>query len=109
MKADESQRIDKRVLFDQDTLETIGLIIADMQFDKSINERERLGVAIKVLSDVKREFDRNFINLDETSKERVQTMLNFGGFASKEKLMAKAIEKLFEEQRETIINKIANL
>jgi division protein CdvB (Snf7/Vps24/ESCRT-III family) len=104
-----SEKIDRRVVLQSNSLEELTKIANSLDLDKGINERERLGAAIESLLEIKRQFDKEFIELDQTSKERIHTMIGFGEYASKEAVVASAIEKLFAEHREKIIKKIEAL
>jgi hypothetical protein len=65
-----------------------------------------LGAAIESLLEIKRLFDKELLELDQTSKERIHTMIGFGEYGSKEEVVNSEIEKLFAEHREKIIKKI---
>lgn len=104
-----SEKIDRRVVLESNSLEELAKIANSLDLDKAINERERLGAAIESLLEVKRVFDKEFIELDQTSKERIHTMIGFGEYGSKEEVVTSAIEKLFAEHREKIIKKIEAL
>lgn len=102
-------KIDRRVVLDSNSLEELSKIANSLDLDKGVNERERLGAAIVSLLEIKRQFDKEFIELDQTSKERIHTMIGFGEYASKEAVVTSSIEKLFAEHREKIIKKIEAL
>lgn len=104
-----SEKIDRRVVLQNNSLEELSKIANSLDLDKGINERERLGAAIESLFEIKRLFDKEFIKLDQTSKERIHTMIGFGEYSSKEAVVNSAIEKLFAEHREKIIRKIEAL
>lgn len=104
-----TEKIDRRVVLSANSLEELTKIANSLDLDKRINERERLGAAIELLLEIKRLFDKEFIELDQTSKERIHTMIGFGEYGSKEEVVASAIEKLFAEHREKIIKKIEAL
>lgn len=104
-----SEKIDRRVVLSANSLEELTKIANSLDLDKGINERERLGAAIESLLEIKRLFDKEFIELDQTSKERIHTMIGFGEYGSKEEVVSSAIEKLFSEHREKIIKKIEAL
>lgn len=104
-----SEKIDRRVVLQSNSLEDLTKIANSLDLDKSVNERERLGAAIESLLEIKRIFDKEFIELDQTSKERIHTMIGFGEYGSKEEVVTAAIEKLFAEHREKIIKKIEAL
>lgn len=104
-----SEKIDRRVVLSANSLEELTKIANSLDLDKGINERERLGAAIESLLEIKRLFDKEFIELDQTSKERIHTMIGFGEYGSKEEVVNSAIEKLFAEHREKIIKKIEAL
>jgi hypothetical protein len=104
-----SEKIDRRVVLQSDSLGELTKIANLLDLDKGINERERLGAAIESLLEIKRLFDKEFIELDLTSKERIHTMIGFGEYGSREEIVRSAIEKLFAEHRETIIKKIEAL
>ena len=104
-----SEKIDRRVVLDSNSLEELTKIANSLDLDKGVNERERLGTAIESLLEIKRLFDKEFIELDQTSKERIHTMIGFGEYSLKEEVVTSAIEKLFAEHREKIIKKIEAL
>lgn len=104
-----SEKIDRRVVLQSNSLEELTKIANSLDLEKSINERERLGATIENLLDLKRLFDKEFIELDQTSKERIHTMIGFGEYSSKEEVVNSAIEKLFAQHREKIIKKIEAL
>ncbi len=104
-----SEKIDRRVVLESNSLEELTKIANSLDLDKGVNERERLGAAIERLLENKRLFDKEFIELDQTSKERIHTMIGFGEYGSKEEVVNSAIEKLFAEHREKIIRKIEAL
>ena len=104
-----NEKIDRRVVLGVDVLEELTKIANNLDLDKSVNERERLGMAIESLVQIKRKFENEFIELDQTSKERIHTMIGFGEYGSKEDIVASAIEKLFAQHREKIIKKIEAL
>lgn len=104
-----SEKVDRRVVLPANSLEELSKIANSLDLDKGVNERERLGAAIESLLEVKRVFDKEFIELDQTSKERIHTMIGFGEYGSKEEVVTSAIEKLFAEHREKIIKKIEAL
>lgn len=104
-----SEKIDRRVVLSANSLEELTKIANLLDLDKGINERERLGAAIESLLEIKRIFDKEFIELDQTSKERIHTMIGFGEYGSKEEVVTSSIEKLFAEHREKIIKKIEAL
>ena len=104
-----NEKIDRRVVLKSNSLEELTKIANSLDLDKMINERERLGAAIESLLDIKRIFDKEFIELNKTSKERIHTMIGFGEYGSKEEVVASAIERLFAEHREKIIKKIESL
>ena len=104
-----NEKIDRRVVLGAYILEELTKIAYNLDLDKSVNERERLGRAIESLMQIKRRFENEFIKLDQTSKERIHTMIGFGEYGSKEDVVASAIEKLFAQHREKIIKKIEAL
>ena len=104
-----SEKIDRRVVLSANSLEELTKIANSLDLDKGINERERLGAAIESLLEIKRLFDKEFIELDQTSKERIHTMIGFGEYGSKVEVVTSSIEKLFAEHREKIIKKIEAL
>lgn len=104
-----NEKIDRRVVLGANTLDELSKIANNLDLEKSINERERLGAAIESLLEIKRVFDKEFIELDQTSKERIHTMIGFGEYGSKEAVVTSAIEKLFADHREKIIKKIEAL
>lgn len=104
-----SEKIDRRVVLESNSLEELSKIANSLDLDKGVNERERLGAAIESLLEIKRLFDKEFIELDQTSKERIHTMIGFGEYSSKEEVVTSSIEKLFAEHREKIIKKIEAL
>lgn len=104
-----NEKIDRRVVIKSNSLEELTKIANSLDLDKSINERERLGAGIESLLEIKRLFDKEFIELDLTSKERIHTMIGFGEYSSKVAVVNSAIEKLFAEHREKIIKKIEAL
>ena len=104
-----SEKIDRRVVLERNSLEELSKIANSLDLDKGVNERERLGTAIESLLEIKRLFDKEFIELDQTSKERIHTMIGFGEYSLKEEVVTSAIEKLFAEHREKIIKKIEAL
>jgi hypothetical protein len=104
-----NEKIDRRVVLQSNSLEELTKIANTLDLDKGINERERLGAAIESLLEIKRVFDSEFIKLDQTSKERIHTMIGFGEYGSKEEVVTSSIEKLFAEHREKIIKKIEAL
>jgi len=104
-----TEKIDRRIVLQSNSLEEITKIANSLDLEKGINERARLGAAIESLLEIKRLFDKEFIELDQTSKERIHTMIGFGEYASKEDVVNSAIEKLFAEHREKIIKKIEAL
>lgn len=104
-----SEKIDRRVVLDSNSLEELSKIANSLDLDKGVNERERLGAAIDSLLEIKRVFDSEFIKLDQTSKERIHTMIGFGEYGSKEEVVNSSVEKLFAEHREKIIKKIEAL
>lgn len=103
------EKIDRRVVLESNSLDELTKIANLLDLDKSINERERLGAAIESLLEIKHVFDKEFIELDQTSKERIHTMIGFGEYGSKEEVVTAAIEKLFAEHRDKIIKKIEAL
>lgn len=104
-----NEKIDRRVVLQSNSLEELTKIANSLDLDKGVNERERLGAAIESLLEIKRLFDKEFIELDQTSKERIHTMIGFGEYGSKEEVVTSSIEKLFAEHREKIIKKIEAL
>ena len=104
-----NEKIDRRVVLQSNSLEELSKIANSLDLDKGVNERERLGAAIVSLLEIKRLFDKEFIELDQTSKERIHTMIGFGEYGSKEEVVSSAIGKLFAEHREKIIKKIEAL
>ena len=104
-----SEKIDRRVVLSANSLEELTKIANSRDLDQWINERERLGAAIESLLEIKRLFDKEFIELDQTSKERIHTMIGFGEYGSKVEVVTSSIEKLFAEHREKIIKKIEAL
>ncbi|MDD4855406.1 MAG: hypothetical protein PHQ22_10140 [Sulfuricurvum sp.] len=104
-----NEKIDRRVVLQSNSLEELTKIANSLDLDKGVNERERLGAAIENLLEIKRLFDKEFIELDLTSKERIHTMIGFGEYSSKEEVVTSSIEKLFAEHREKIIKKIEAL
>ncbi|MDD5161068.1 MAG: hypothetical protein PHI47_13535 [Sulfuricurvum sp.] len=104
-----SEKIDRRVVLSANSLEELSKIANSLDLDKGVNERERLGAAIESLLEIKRLFDKEFIELDQTSKERIHTMIGFGEYGSKVEVVTSSIEKLFAEHREKIIKKIEAL
>jgi hypothetical protein len=104
-----SGKIDRRVVLQGNSLEELTKIANSLDLDKGVNDRERLGSAIESLLEIKHLFDREFIELDQTSKERIHTMIGFGEYSSKEEVVNSAIEKLFAQHREKIIKKIEAL
>ncbi|HQT37059.1 MAG: hypothetical protein M1300_06015 [Epsilonproteobacteria bacterium] len=104
-----SEKIDRRVVLDSNSLEELSKIANSLDLEKGVNERERLGAAIESLLEIKHVFDSEFIKLDQTSKERIHTMIGFGEYRSKVEVVNSAIEKLFAEHREKIIKKIEAL
>jgi hypothetical protein len=104
-----SEKIDRRVVLSANSLEELSKIANSLDLDKGVNERERLGAAIESLLEIKRLFDKEFIELDQTSKERIHTMIGFGEYHDKEAVVKAAIENLFAQHREKIIKKIEAL
>ncbi|MDD3594896.1 hypothetical protein [Sulfuricurvum sp.] len=104
-----NEKIDRRVVLQSNSLEELTKIANSLDLDKGVNERERLGAAIERLLEIKRLYDKEFIELDLTSKERIHTMIGFGEYSSKEEVVTSSIEKLFAEHREKIIKKIEAL
>jgi len=104
-----NEKIDRRVVLESNSLEELSKIANSLDLDKGINERERLGSAIDSLLEIKRVFDKEFRELDQTSKERIHTMSGFGEYSSKEEVVNSSVEKLFAEHREKIIKKIEAL
>ena len=104
-----NEKIDRRVVLESNSLEELTKIANSLDLDKGVNERERLGAAIESLLEIKRLFDKEFVEFDQTSKERIHTMIGFGEYGSKEEVVNSAIEKLFAEHREKIIKKIEAL
>jgi hypothetical protein len=104
-----NEKIDRRVVLQSNSLEELTKIANTLDLDKGVNERERLGAAIESLLEIKRLFDKEFIELDQTSKERIHTMIGFGEYRSKEEVVNSSVEKLFAEHREKIIKKIEAL
>jgi hypothetical protein len=104
-----NEKIDRRIVLQSNSLEELTKIANSLDLGKDVNERERLGAAIESLLEIKRLFDKEFIELDQTSKERIHTMIGFGEYGSKEAVVTSAIEKLFAEHREKIIKKIESL
>lgn len=104
-----NEKIDRRIAIEATMLEELSKIANHLDLDKSVNERERLGAAIESLVAIKQKFDHEFIELDQTSKERIHTMIGFGEYGSKEEVLNAAIERLFAEHREVIIKKIEAL
>ncbi|MGZ5208733.1 MAG: hypothetical protein ACXWB0_06920 [Sulfuricurvum sp.] len=53
--------------------------------------------------EIKRLHDKEFIDLDKISKERIHTMIRFGEYHDKEAVVKAAIEKLFAQHRKSKI------
>jgi hypothetical protein len=109
MKSQEVEKIDRRVVLNVNVLDEISKLANTLVLDKSLNERERLGTAIESLIELKRLHDKEFIDLDKISKERIHTMIGFGEYHDKEAVVKAAIENLFAVHREKIIKKIEAL
>jgi len=109
MKSQQVEKIDRRVVLSTNTLDEIAKLANTLDLDKTLNERERLGTAIESLVELKHLHDKEFINLNKISKERIHTMIGFGEYHDKEAVVKAAIENLFAQHREKIIKKIEAL
>lgn len=101
-------KIDKRVYLGRDTYEKLMKMSTEL-CEKETNDREKLGKAIDYILDKLEKMEQELIVLDPKTKERISVLVKNGVYDDEPRVVSDAVENLYNNKREEIMEKIQSL